>query len=395
MKASIISIGFGYEKGFLEDKSRIYLCQKLFEKGFNINGVFISEEDSYKLQFFIKIALDKSDIVFIISSSNTETDLLIRETISESIGVPLVFNESWLKTLKERYPENFQNIKHFAKLPYNAKPIKNKNGEFLGFIKVLDDVNKAIVFLPDEKNQLRDMLNLAFEYLQVKDRVVYTGIVRTYGLSLEEINEFLSDFDNKFLNASPKGIDIYLWDKEIEFLKNKKSVLSERIGKYIYAYQNEEMEEVIGKLLKEKGLTVSTAESSTGGLIASRIVNVSGSSTYFLGSIVAYSNSVKENLLKVSDKILKTKGAVSEEVALQMAESVAKLLDTNFGISDTGIAGPTGATKEKPLGLHYIGLYFNGETKVEKVIFKGERNQVRLRISQHALNMLRVKLLSF
>ncbi len=394
MKASVISIGFGYEKGFVEDKSRILLCQRLFEKGFDLNGVYISEEDSYKLQFFIKIALDKSDIVFIISSADNEKDLLIRETISESIGVPLVFNENWLKTLKERYPEEFQNIKHFAKLPYNAKPIENRYSKFLGFIKVLDDVNKAIVFLPDEKSQLKEMLNLSFEYLQVKSQSFYSGIVRTYGINIEELNKTLSDFDNKFFVESEKGIDIYIWDKQQEFLENKKVVLSERLGNYIYSFNNEEMEEVVGKLLKEKGFTVSTAESSTGGMIASRIVNVSGSSSYFMGSVVAYANKVKENLLKVSPEILNTKGAVSEEVALQMAKGVAKFLNTDFGISDTGIAGPTGATKEKPLGLHYIGLYFNGETKAEKVIFKGERNKVRLRVSQHALNMLRLKLLS-
>ena len=394
MKASVISIGFGYEKGFIEDKSRLFLCKSLFEKGFDINGVYICEEDSYKLQFFIKIALDKSDIVFILGSKNESRDLIIRETISESIGVPLVFNENWLKVLKSKYPDNFQNIKHFAKLPFNAKPIENKDGNFLGFIKVLDDINKAIVFLPDNLNELKQMLNLAFEYLGKQKQAFYSTIVRTYGLSLEDTKQLLSDFDNLFINETEKGIDLYLWDSQEEFLENKKKVLSERLGNYIYAYGFEEMEEVVGKLLKEKDLTISTAESSTGGLIASRIVNVAGSSKYFLGSVVAYSNNVKENLLKVSSEILKTKGAVSEEVAKQMAVGVSNLLNTDIGISDTGIAGPTGATKDKPLGLHYIGLFFKGEVFTEKVIFKGERNQVRFKVSQHALNMLRLRLLS-
>ena len=393
MKASIISIGFAYEKGLTIDKSRIYLSKQLFAKGFDINGVYISDEDSYELEFFIKIALDKSDVVFILSPESY--DNLVRETISNAIGVPLIFNENWLKKLKSSFPENFSHIKHFARLPYNAKPVDNPYTKALGFIKVLDDVNKAVVFLPENTNSLKVMLETVFEYMHLKDTKFFTKVIRTYGLDINNIKTTLSDFENIYFLQSLEGIDIYLWDSQIEFLENKILVINERLKEYIYGYNEDSIEEIVGRLLKKKNLTLSTAESSTGGLIASRIVNISGSSAYFMGSVVAYSNEVKNKLLGVSKEVLDLKGAVSEEVATQMAKGVCKLLNTNIGISDTGIAGPTGATKDKPLGLHYIGLCFNGDTYTQKVIFKGERNEVRLKVSQHALNMLRQKLLSF
>ncbi|EDP74081.1 nicotinamide-nucleotide amidohydrolase family protein [Hydrogenivirga sp. 128-5-R1-1] len=280
-----------------------------------------------------------------------------------------------------------------AQIPFKAKPIENPVGNALGFIKVLDDVQKAIVALPGVPSEMKVMLETPFEYLHIKEQKGFVHLFKTYGKDEVKIDEILKDIDKKTLNASPYGIDIYIWDSNDLFLKNKIKVIKERLGSLIYSEDETSMEEVVGKLLKEKGLTLSTAESSTGGLIASRIVNVAGSSAYFMGSIIAYSNQVKENILKVSKENIEKYGAVSEPVARQMAEGVKNLLKTDISLSDTGIAGPTGATPDKPLGLHYIGMGIKNKTVVEKVIFKGHRNDVRLRVSQHALNMLRLYLI--
>ncbi len=396
MKVSILITGSEFTKGLKQDKNGPYIAKKCFEKGLNVSSIIITSDEQYEIETYLKIALDKSDIVFISGGLGPTEDDKTRVAVSEALGVPLVYNEEWLKKLKERYKETgkefSQERKKMAQIPFRAKPIENPIGNALGFIKVLNDVQKAVIALPGVPSEMKLMLYKAFEYLQLHQQKGFVHIFRTYGKDEVEIDEILKDIDKKILNASPYGIDIYIWEDNELFLENKVRVIKERLGNLIYSEDETPIEEVVGKLLKEKGLTLSTAESSTGGLIASRIVNVPGSSAYFMGSVVAYSNEVKENLLKVSKQDLEKYGAVSKPVAEQMAKGVKNLLKTNISLSDTGIAGPTGETPEKPLGLHYIALAVPDKTQVEKVIFKGNRNDVRLRVSQHALNMLRLYL---
>jgi nicotinamide-nucleotide amidase len=153
------------------------------------------------------------------------------------------------------------------------------------------------------------------------------------------------------------------------------------------------LEEILGEILISKKLTLSTAESCTGGLIASKLVNVSGISSVFMEGAVTYSNEAKINRLNVKDETLKNFGAVSEETAAEMAKGIAKTSGTNIGLSTTGIAGPLGGTSEKPVGLVYIGLYINGEIKVEKCNFLGDRYAIRMKTVTTALNLLISELL--
>ena len=393
MKSFIITVGDELEKGLIPDRNGFFLARKCFERGLDNIGILATGSDTYKLQYFIKLALDKADLVFLLARK--ENIPTLQESISEAIGVPLVFNEKWLKVLKDKYSiknENWQKIKLLARLPYNARLVENPYDDAAGFIKVLDDVQKAVVFIP-VGTSFEKLVDETFNLLTLTDKLNFTHMFRTYGKSKSDIEKLLKDVDKKFLVESPKGVDIFVYEQEKEFLQNKVLVIRERLGNTIYTEKEEEMEDVVGRLLKEKGLTISTAESSTGGLIAARIVNTPGSSTYFQGSVVAYSNEVKVGVLKVSKRDLEKFGAVSEPVASQMAKGVKDLLKTDLAVSDTGIAGPTGETKEKPVGLHYIGFATPEEIKVEKVIFKGSRNEVRLRVSQHALNIIRLYLL--
>jgi nicotinamide-nucleotide amidase len=281
-----------------------------------------------------------------------------------------------------------------AKIPYGAVLIENPVGKAAGFIKVLDDVKKAIVALPGVPSEMEPMLQDALTKLGLNEKKVFTQVYRVFGIKELDINYLLEDIKNISYNVSPKGTDIFIWEENQQKLTELKDKLKSRLGNFIYAEDETEMEEVVGKLLREKGLTVATAESSTGGLIVSRLVNVPGSSNYVLGSVVSYSNQVKIDLLKVNREDLEKFGAVSEAVAKQMAENVRTLISSDLAVSDTGIAGPTGDTPEKPLGLHYIGFTDGKETKVYKEIYRGSRNDVRLYISQFALNLLRLYLIS-
>jgi len=182
-----------------------------------------------------------------------------------------------------------------------------------------------------------------------------------------------------------KGEDI----SDEEKFQNFQRLLQEKIGEYIYARENRELEEVVGKLLCDKGLTIAVAESLTGGLVQDKITNVSGSSTYFMGGAVAYSNESKMKFLGVKENSLREYGAVSAEVAREMAQGVRECFNTDIGVSTTGIAGPTGATPTKPIGLVYIGLATSKSIFARKFQFGTDRLINKQRAAQAALEMVR------
>lgn len=183
------------------------------------------------------------------------------------------------------------------------------------------------------------------------------------------------------------GVDVILKSQEEleEFLA--------KYGEYVYAIGREEMEEVVGRLLKERGLKLATAESCTGGLLSARIVNVPGSSAYFVGGFVVYANELKTRLLSVEEEAIKRYGAVSEEVCRQMAVGALEETDADISLAITGISGPEGGTPDKPVGLTYIGLATDREVMVKRFLFNGGRNENRFLATQWALEMLRQYLL--
>ncbi|WP_457627589.1 CinA family nicotinamide mononucleotide deamidase-related protein [Persephonella sp.] len=394
MKIFIVITGSEFTMGLKQEKNSLFISREAVKRGADVIGITIAPDNIYSIQYAVKMALDKADLVIVSGGLGPTEDDMTREAISEAIGVPLIFDKDWLdrikQALKEQGRQVTDGIKKMAKLPYGAKKVENPVGRALGFIKVLDDVNKAIAAVPGVPSEMRPMVLKLFEMLKMKELAGRIHLFRTFGKPEAEIDQILHDIDGRVLNSSPKGVDVFITDKNSFFLQNKVAVVRERLGELIYTEKEEEMEEVVGRLLREKGLTLSTAESSTGGLISARIVNVPGSSEYFMGSVVSYANRVKTDVLGVSEKDLMEYGAVSEPVAKQMAEGVRKLLKTDIAISDTGIAGPTGATPEKPLGLHYVGYADDSGVKVHRVVFKGERNDVRIAVSQYALNLIRL-----
>jgi nicotinamide-nucleotide amidase len=166
--------------------------------------------------------------------------------------------------------------------------------------------------------------------------------------------------------------------------------IREVLGTYIYGTDDQTLEEVVGKLLLEKNKTIAVAESCTGGLIGARFTNISGSSQYFERGVITYSNSAKTELLGVPQEIIEKYGVVSEEVAILMAEGVRKLAKTDYGLSVTGVAGPTGGTPQKPVGLVFIGFAHENDSFAQKFLFGEDRRSNRERASQAALNLVRL-----
>ncbi|RLJ71136.1 nicotinamide-nucleotide amidase [Hydrogenivirga caldilitoris] len=206
-------------------------------------------------------------------------------------------------------------------------------------------------------------------------------ILRTFDLSPEEIEVSLRGLDFK-LEVTLSGVDI-LFEKEEDWRKAR-----EKVGINMYSTDTSSMEEVVGRLLKRRGETLSTAESCTGGLLSARIVNVPGSSEYFLGGVVVYSNQLKVKLLGVKEETLNEFGAVSRETCLEMLEGLRKKFGTDAGIAITGVAGP-GGSDHKPEGLTYIGVYYREKFHIEERVFGAGRNPNRFLSSQVAFNELR------
>lgn len=239
----------------------------------------------------------------------------------------------------------------------------------------------------------------------MKAEMFFSKVLRICGIDegvmAEEIKDIIDNNTNPTVAPYSKESEVILRitakcsneNQAIKLIEPIENQIRQRLGNNIYGDGDTSLEAVLGKLLIDRNLTISTAESCTGGLIASKLVNYPGISSVFMEGAVTYTNEAKMNRINVKKETLDKFGAVSEETAFEMAEGIAKTSGTNIGLSTTGIAGPSGGTEEKPVGLVYIGLYINGTTKVKKLLCSGNREMIRLRSTISALDFLRRELL--
>lgn len=396
MKAIVIITGSEFTEGRKQDRNGLYIASTLFRKGVDVEGIIFSPDNHYTLVNYIKYALDRADFVIISGGLGPTTDDFTRQAVADATGVALIYDERCLCKLREYYAkvgvEFTQERKSMCKIPYGGVAIDNPVGRAVGFIKVLDDVRKVLVALPGVPAEMKPMFEEVLERVGLKEDVRLVRLFRTFGIKELDINYLLEDIKDLSYSVSPKGVDIFVSGLDPAGFEEKVNKIRVRLGDFVYADGPVEMEEVVGKLLKAKGLTVATAESSTGGLTVSRLINVPGSSEYVVGGVVCYANSVKVNTLGVKMEDIQRYGAVSEPVARQMAEGVRKILGADIAVSDTGIAGPGGGSEEKPVGLHYIGYCDAAGTRVYREVYFGERNDIRMYISQYMLNLIRLNL---
>ena len=233
-----------------------------------------------------------------------------------------------------------------------------------------------------------------------ENKEIGESIIKAVGLAVKDIDNDLIEIypkdtatkANQTLKSafelSEMGIKIVIgpvFYESLTYLDEMKDL----IGKYIYGFENEDLEKIIGKLLNDQSMTLATAESCTGGLVSHRLTNVPGSSEYYVGGIVSYSNDVKAETLGVSKTILEEQGAVSKETACEMAENIRSKLSADLGLSITGIAGPAGGTKQKPVGLVYIGVKKGNKIKINKCLFKSKkRSSIQKATVKKALDLI-------
>lgn len=396
------------------DTNAAFISQEITAAGAQVLWRTTVGDNVEQITEAIARALQRAELVITTGGLGPTVDDLTKKAICKYFKRPLIFYDNILKTVEERFkrrglvmPAINQNQ---ALQPQGAEFIENERGSAVGI--VISEGERLFMALPGVPDEMEAMVT---GYIAQAIRKRSGGLVtihrklRTVGIIESALNEKIADLiDSKnstgdkisvaFL-PSWRGLDLRLTiaarnaargQKQIAALEQK---ITERIGEYVFAYDDETLPQAIGRLLKEKGLRLAVAESCTGGLLGKLITDVAGSSDYFVGGIIVYSNELKTKLLGVPPELLERHGAVSRECAAAMADSVIRATGADVGVSITGVAGPSGGTPEKPVGLVYIGIGYAGKTTVGEFNYGAGRERNRERSATSALDMIRKALL--
>jgi len=413
LRVKLISIGDEILIGQIVNSNASVISSKLYSSGIPVEKVVTIGDAEEPLLKELVDSLNNFDITIITGGLGTTHDDLTKPVLVKFFNDELISDEKVLIHIKDFFAK--RNVKmpdanfEQALVPRNSRIIWNANGTAPGIW--IEKNDKVIIALPGVPHEMivmmdNDVLKLLYDKFSGKinnnlksKTILTTGIGESVlAEMIGDVGTFIGDCKLAFL-PSPYGVRLRIdangksekesYDK-IYAIENK---LKNKIGKYIYGENSDILEKIVGDLLKKKNLSLSVAESCTGGLISSRLTDKSGSSEYFKGGICTYSNYSKIYLLDVNILTIEKLGAVNEETAIEMALNVKAKFQSDIGISTTGIAGPTGGTPDKPVGLVWIGYSDNEKTFARKFLFGDNRNIVKIRASQMALEILRQKLI--
>lgn len=391
MKSEIISVGSELLLGNTVNTNASFLSRKLAELGIDVFYHTVVGDNVYRLKTITKIALDRSDLIIYTGGLGPTEDDLTKEVVSETLGVDLELDNVHLAKIKKYFEKrNMKMTDNNIKQAYiikDSKVLNNDIGTAPGVFFNWKD--KKIILLPGPPTEMKTMFNNYTAPLLKQDSIIKSKTIRTMGIGESSLEELIKDL---VIEQSNPTIATYAKQGQVEIQvtgkgKNEKEIdliidplvkeIDKRLGEYIYSYNNESIEEVFFKQLKKNHMTVAFCESCTGGLVSSRFTAIPGASQVFERGIVTYSNNSKIEELNVKESTLKTYGAVSEETAKEMAIGLLNKTNVDMALSITGIAGPTGGTKDKPVGLVYIGLASKDKSYVIKNIFTGSRQDIQ------------------
>jgi len=412
VRAEVISVGTELLLGQITDTNATYLCRRLAELGIPVYFRQTVGDNRARIQEAFRLAWSRADLLLFTGGLGPTEDDLTKEAIAEALGVDLVLDEaSWahIQTFFARRSRPLTpNQRKQAMLPRGAQAIPNRWGTAPGVLWELED--RVIVILPGVPREMQGMFEeTVIPYLRRRgwagEEVIRSRVLKVVGIgegALEEqVRDLLRSTNPTIAPLAHLG-EVHLRitargrPEEVDrMLAEAEAALRERIGAYVYGTDDETLEEAVARLLKQTGQTVAVAESCTGGLLGHRLTNVPGSSAYFRGGVVAYANEAKTALLDVPEAVLRVHGAVSGEAAEAMARGVRAAFRADIGIAITGIAGPSGATPDKPVGLVYLALAEGATGRVVRVEFGSEpgREGIKHLATQGALDLLRRHLL--
>lgn len=408
MKVEIIAVGDEVVYGHTVNTNASYLARNVQLCGLEPSYMSAVGDEAIKIKEALHLALQRSEIIIFTGGLGPTPDDLTKEVVCEALGMkmetlPKVYDalKAYFHKMGKEMP--ISNEKQ-AKFPINAKILPNDCGTASGCL--LEAQGKMIILLPGPPKEMQPMFsNYVLPLLKNRSSIAIKHLdIKCFGIGeselAEKIKPLLGEQDGAniatYINGGEVIVRITVHEKNDkkadEKLCDLKNKIEQRLEPYIFGYNEDKLEENLMKCLSQRHMTVATVESCTGGLIAATLINYSGASACMNEGIVTYSNEAKMKYVDVQKETLQRVGAVSEETAREMAEGIRKRAQADIGLSSTGIAGPTGGTPSKPVGLVYIGIATREATEVFKLQLNGSRQEVRQKTVKHILFQLYKKL---
>lgn len=410
MNAEIIAVGSELLTPFRVDTNSLFITERLNELGIEVTAKFVVGDDRARLASLFTQSLERAVIVILTGGLGPTDDDVTRDTVAQVLGLPLDERADLVESMRQRFAARGWKMPEInrrqAMVPRGASVLLNANGTAPGLW--IEHGDKVIVLLPGPPREMKPMVEAI-----VRDRLravagtarLYRRVLRIAGRSESHVEELSHPIYSRWTSASPPisttilaapgQVELHLTvraaaeDEAQAALDGATGELAAALSIDLFSTDGRSLEQVVGDLLRERGMRLAIAESCTGGLVTSRLTDVPGSSDYVDRGLVTYSNRAKTELLGVPESLIVEHGAVSEPVAEAMAVGVRERSGADIGVAVTGIAGPGGATPRKPAGMVALAISRAGHCHVRTVQFPGGREQVKFQASQAALDMVR------
>jgi nicotinamide-nucleotide amidase len=414
MIAEIIAVGSELLTPFRQDTNSLYLTAQLNSLGVEVGFKTIVGDQLKNIVRVITTALSRADILILSGGLGPTEDDLTREGVAETLGLQLRRDPQIVQAIERRFTEHGwkmspNNVKQ-ADVISGATVLPNSNGTAPGqwITGQSDGKEKILVLLPGPPHELKALFESSvLDRLRAKvpKQFLATRVLKITGMGESACDARIAPIYKRFIDvdttilAGPGEIQLHLRtqaqsseaaDQRLDSLVGK---IEDELGDCVYSDNGDSLEQIVSYYLQMRNATLAVAESCTGGLVAERLTSISGSSRYFVGGAVVYSNALKSAMADVPEDLIDVYGAVSEQVARALAEGIRKRCGSTLGLGITGVAGPTGGTAEKPVGLVFHALASENGTEVVKRQFPGDRARVRWFASQQALDMVRRKVM--
>ncbi len=411
MGAEILTVGTELLLGQIVDTNASWISQRLAEAGIDVFYQSTVGDNWGRIEEAIRLAMARADVLIITGGLGPTEDDLTRDVLAGVLGRPLRLDPEVLQHIQRRFAHRrtpmAENNRKQAMVPEGFEVLPNPRGTAPGlFVRHPGGVITCMPGVPAEMKPmlLEQVIPRIREAFGIRGRIV-SRVLKTCGVSESTVDHRIGDYFRDMRNPTIgvlahageihirltcKGDDPAIIAGQLDDLEAK---IRERLGHLIFGRDDERLEALVGGLLRARQASLAVAESCTGGLVANRLTDIPGSSDYFERGVVAYSPAAKESVLGVPPALIREHGTVSLETARAMAEGVQRLAGSTFGLSTTGIAGPTGGTAEKPVGLVCLALTWEGGAECRETRLLGDREIVKYRAAQMALELLRRHLL--
>ncbi len=397
-KAGIVSTGTELILGKISDSNAAYISRCLSSLNLSVEELVTVPDNEEKIKSTIRRLLKTVDLIIITGGLGPTDDDLTVEILADLFNKNVVIDQEALDKIKQYFAETGREVTEsdarLAAVPEDVRILRNGTGLAPAFL--IEEKGKIIIALPGVPDEMKGIM--AESVLPILTEKISSGktskVFNFFGLKESTVNNYIKELESAFnfewgITTDMGTISVEIREAGTSNINKIKEALQKEFDLYMLLEENKSPVEELVLLLKKNNLTFSSAESCTGGLIGKLITDIPGASSVYKGSVIAYDNQIKIDLLNVPEEILIKNGAVSEEVAFSMAKNIAGIFDTDISVSTSGIAGPEGGTDTKPVGTVCFGLYFMKDTSSFTLTFPGERQHVRYRSALAAIDTAR------